>query len=632
MSITKKILQLIASFALSCTLFTPSAFSATVPWDPARLAEVQVTSGNRLFYPGPGGGFIDTKTVPAAYQKGGAMRESLIAQQKASVASGTAAKPTPAATPASTSTSSTAAKTTSTAAKATSATPKAVKPLQTGRITSKAGNVFTRELFTHTDGQQYYREVHENGQINYRKASTNKYCSGKGFNNTPPPKPGPIKDGGFKGKIKMLGGKVKGWGGKVATAAGGALRFAGGLFSIAAGGMMIWEANAGEGARTGGDLLKAAAGGAMVGMGVASIVPGVGTLIGAAVGAVAGAATVGWQMFSETDCLTDPVTNKQTCCNTTTGDVKRGIGDYMFCGKDGKKSAMVRQCKVGGRSQKAKCSIDPRTWGGCVKDAFSDDEWDKNCETRWCSGTSAPPNGLADLVVYEPDTSKVCWKWRCGDGLKLEGKKCVPNYCDGHGPNEEEKDLPIYQFAIDEENKCIIWDCIDGYQLIADYCAEIIPETTPTPTEQQTTPQPEPAPLEPDLGPDMYEYAIAKIEAMLAEMDAECGIGNSGTEEDHEMAQSLQGATNIKDAVSKLSQNAKYANRAKSAVGKSAEEIDAEDKKEQLESYAKKLAQSLGKSIQKTGVHGNTTSTPTTTKGKLADTVMGAQAAQYTTK
>ena len=44
------------------------------------------------------------------------------------------------------------------------------------------------------------------------------------------------------------------------------------------------------------------------------------------------------------------------------------------------------------------------------------------------------------------------------------------------------------------------------------------------------------------------------------------------------------------------------------------EEIDAEDKKEQLESYAKKLAQSVGKSIQKTGVHGNTTSTPTTTK------------------
>lgn len=615
MSITKKILQLIASFALSCTLFTPSAFSATVPWDPARLAEVQVTSGNRLFYPGPGGGFIDTKTVPAAYQKGGAMRESLIAQQKASVASGTAAKATPAATPASTSTSSTAAKTTSTAAKATSATPKAVKPLQTGRITSKAGNVFTRELFTHTDGKQYYREVHENGQINYRRADTNKYCSGKGFNNMPPnPKPSPIKHGGFKGKMKMIGGKVKGWGGKVATVAGGALRVAGGLFSIAAGGMMIWEANAGEGARTGGDLLKAAAGGAMVGMGVASIVPGVGTLVGAAVGAVAGAATVGWQMFSETDCLTDPVTNKQTCCNTTTGDVKRGIGDYMFCGKDGKTSAMVRQCKVGGRSQKSECNINPLTWGGCIKDAFSDDEWDKNCETRWCSGTSAPPNGLADLVVYEPDTSKVCWKWRCGDGLKLEGKKCVPNYCDGHGPNEEEKNLPIYQFAIDEENKCIIWDCIDGYELMYDYCAEIIPETTPAPTEQQTTPQPEPAPLEPDLGPDMYEYAIAKIEAMLAEMDAECGIGNSGTEEDHEMAKSLQGATNIKDAVSKLSQNAKYANRAKSAVGKSAEEIDAEDKKEQLESYAKKLAQSVGKSIQKTGVHGNTTSTPTTTK------------------
>ena len=600
MSITKKILQLIASFALSCTLFTPSAFSATVPWDPARLAEVQVTSGNRLFYPGPGGGFIDTKTVPAAYQKGGAMRESLIAQQKASVASGTAAKPTPAATPAtaSTASASTSTSASSTAAKATTAAAKAPKQLPLGEITSSKGNVFTRDIIKHTDGKQYYREVHKSGIVNYKNMN-GKFVSGKGFNNTPPPKPSPIKDGGFKGKIKMLGGKVKGWGSKVATAAGGALRVAGGLFSIAAGGMMIWEANAGEGARTGGDLLKAAAGGAMVGMGVASIVPGVGTLIGAAVGAVAGAATVGWQMFSETDCLTDPVTNKQTCCNTTTGDVKRGIGDYMFCGKDGKKSAMVRQCKVGGRSQKAECSWEPWNWGGCIKDAFSDDEWDKNCETRWCSGTSAPPNGLADLVVYDPDPSKVGWKWRCGDGLKLEGKKCVPNYCDGHGPNEEEKDLPIYQFAIDEENKCIIWDCIDGYQLMADYCAEIIPETTPAPTEQQTTPQPEPAPLEPDLGPDMYEYAIAKIEAMLAEMDAECGIGNSGTEEDHEMSQTMKGAKNIKDAVSKLGKNIKYANRAKAAVGKSADEIDAEDKKAQIEKYTSKVAKTIGKSIEK---------------------------------
>ncbi len=551
MSILRKI------FVYCCVAFvlgvvTPAP-SFGVDWNPALIDRLTIDSRGVMRYSGQGGGIIKLDTVPDEWKKGGA-------KYNAKFGNG--------ATPAATSTSST-------AAKATTAAAKAPKPLPTGTITSSKGNVFTRELFTHTDGQQYYREVHKNGIVNY-KDMRGKFVTGKGFNNMPPPKPGPIKDGGFKGKMKMIGSKAKSWGGKALGVAGKAM----GVLGIVSGTMMIWEANAGEGARTGGDLLKAAAGGAMVGMGVASIVPGVGTLIGTAVGAVAGAATVGWQMFSETDCLTDPVTNKQTCCNTTTGDVKRGIGDYMFCQKkSGGAMAMVRQCKVGGRSESS-CGWD-NPWG-CVKDAFSDDAWDEDCETRWCSGTSAPPNGLADLVVYEPDTSKVCWKWRCGDGLKQEGKKCVPNYCDGHGPNEEEKDLPIYQFAIDEENKCIIWDCIDGYQLMADYCAEIIPETTPAPTEQQTTPQPEPAPqepapLEPDLGPDMYEYAIAKIEAQLAEMDAECGVGGKGNNEDTEIEEAIRGSQNLKEASKKLGTVKKFAERAGAAVGKSAAAVDAAD-------------------------------------------------------
>lgn len=554
MSITKKILQLIASFALSCTLFTPSAFSATVPWDPARLAEVQVTSGNRLFYPGPGGGFIDTKTVPAAYQKGGAMRESLIAQQKASVASGTAAKPTPAATPASTSTSST-------AAKATTAAAKAPKPLPTGTITSSKGNVFTRELFTHTDGKQYYREVHKSGIVNYKNMN-GKFVSGKGFNNTPPPKPDPIKT---NSKLNIL----KGTAGKVVSKGLGVL-------SIVGGAKMWWDANMGEGARTGKDLLMSTAGGAMVGMGVASVLAlsGPAGWIALGAGAVVGAATVGWQMFSETDCLTDPVTNKQTCCNTTTGDVKRGIGDYMFCQKKGGGAmAMVRQCQVGGRSKSGS-----GVWGW-LTDLVSDDAWSESCTTRWCSGTSAPPNGLGDSVRYVPDTSKVCWKWDCGESFNYDSKtkKCTPKYCDGKGPNEEEKDLPIYIFGLNEEKKCIEWGCIDGYQLMADYCAEIIPETTPAPTEQQTTPQPEPAPLEPDLGPDMYEYAIAKIEAQLAEMDEECGTGGKGNNEDTEVLDAVKGAKDMKEASKKLGTVKKFAERAGAAVGKSAKDIDAAD-------------------------------------------------------
>ena len=379
----------------------------------------------------------------------------------------------------------------------------------------------------------------------------------------------------------------------------GTLSKVGGVLSIAAGSMMVWDANAGEGARTGVDLLKAAAGGAMIGMGVASIVPGVGTVVGTVVGAVAGAATVGWQMFSETDCLIDPVTNKQTCCNTTTGDVKRKIGDYMFCQKKGGGAmAMVRQCRVGGRSQSGSGI------GGWFKDLVSDDAWTDDCMERWCTGVTAPPNGQEQYIQYIPDTSKVCWKWECYGGFTFDAakNKCIVTFCDGHGPEESEQDLPLYNFTYDEEKKCFHWECIEGYEQQDDYCVEVVinPDTGTQEESTEPLPQPEPA-------PDKYAATIAKIEAMLAELDAECGVGGKGNNDDTEVLEAVKDAKDMKDATTKL--------------GK-------------VEKYVTKAAQSVGKAAHESGVLDNSPSntTSTTDKGILAGTVTDAKAIQSANK
>lgn len=531
MSTLKKFFICFCAAFMLC-IGTPTA-SFGVAWDPNKLNQLTVDSRGVMRYSGTGGGVITKSTIPPEWQKGGA-------QYNAKFGGGTGGTP-----------------------KISTGTtvPKTAKPLEIGRITSKNGNVFTRELFTHTDGNQYYRESFENGQVNYRSAATNKYVSGKGFQNMPPPKTDPIKT---NSKLKILKGKA-------ASIGGTALRVAGGLFAIAGGAKMWWDANMGEGARTGKDLLMSTAGGAMVGMGVASLLAlsGPAGWIALGAGAAVGAATVLWQMFSETDCLTDPVTNKQTCCNTTTGDVKRKIGDYMFCEKKGGgQIAMVRQCKVGGRSKSSSGIL------GWAKDLFSDDAWDDNCETRWCSGFSAPPNGLGDTVRYVPDTSKVCWKWDCGESFNYDAttKQCTPKFCDGHGPNEEEKDLPIYTFGLNEEKKCIEWGCIDGYELRADYCAEIIPEPTPE------NPNPAPAPIDapqntPDPGFDPYADIIAKIEAQLAEMDADCGVGGKGNNDDTEILEAIKAANSMGEAIKKLGTNKKFAERAKAAVGKDANSV-----------------------------------------------------------
>ena len=287
-----------------------------------------------------------------------------------------------------------------------------------------------------------------------------------------------------------------------------------GALGAAAGAYGIYQANAGEGERTAGDLLSATASGAMAGASIGSIFPVIGTGVGTIAGAAIGALTVGFQMFSETDCLTDPITGKQTCCHTTTGDVIRGIGEYMFCGKDGQATTAVRQCQVGGRGES----------GGWFEDLFSDDAWSKDCMPRWCNGYSAPATGLEKYILAEPDTSNVCWKWRCGDGFKLTGdkKECVINFCDGEGPDEAERDLPVYTVNLIKEKNCYEWDCIEGYEVQDRYCVQL--GTEPETGEIQESNEPLPAPVP---AYDPYDDVIKKIEDLIKMMEEECGAAAS---------------------------------------------------------------------------------------------------------
>lgn len=286
-----------------------------------------------------------------------------------------------------------------------------------------------------------------------------------------------------------------------------------GALGVAAGAYGIYQANAGEGERTAGDLLGAAASGAMAGLSLSSFTP-VTAVVGAVGGAIIGAATVGFQMFSETDCLTDPITGKQTCCHTTTGDVIRGIGEYMFCGKDGQATTAVRQCQVGGRGES----------GGWFEDLFSDDAWSKDCMPRWCNGYSAPATGLEKYILAEPDTSNVCWKWRCGDGFKLTGdkKECIINFCDGEGPDEAERDLPVYTVNLIKEKNCYEWDCIEGYEVQDRYCVQLSTEPGTGTIQESNGPLPAPVPAY-----DPYDDVIKKIENLIKMMDEECGTAAS---------------------------------------------------------------------------------------------------------
>lgn len=212
-------------------------------------------------------------------------------------------------------------------------------------------------------------------------------------------------------------------GGKMAKFKSGATKVAkvgGAVLGTVGGAAMIYEGTKGQEEHSGWDVASGVGGGAIMGASIGSVVPVIGTGIGAVGGAVVGGVIAGSQLFSETDCLTDPVTGKFTCCHTqfNQGERYADIGDYMFCGveQNGKTVALapgIRQCVQGGSAEKSSW------WSGLWKD----DAWAPECTPRWCD--TPPTAGIEQYINSTGDKEKFCWNWDCIDGYTKSGDTCV---------------------------------------------------------------------------------------------------------------------------------------------------------------------------------------------------------------
>lgn len=192
-----------------------------------------------------------------------------------------------------------------------------------------------------------------------------------------------------------------------------------GVLGAVGGGVMVAESASGQQQHSGWDVAHGVGGGVWAGASIGSFFPGPGTAIGAAVGAVVGGAIAGSQLISETDCLTDPVTGKFTCCHTAfnKGERYADIGDYMFCVVDAADGVPAqygtRQCQQGG-------SATAHSWWNGL---WQDDAWTPECEYRYCNN-DAPKRGYDNYIVHTADTENFCWKWQCANGLVRVGDHC----------------------------------------------------------------------------------------------------------------------------------------------------------------------------------------------------------------
>lgn len=192
-----------------------------------------------------------------------------------------------------------------------------------------------------------------------------------------------------------------------------------GVLGAVGGGVMVAESASGQQQHSGWDVAHGVGGGVWAGASIGSFFPGPGTAIGAAVGAVVGGAIAGSQLISETDCLTDPVTGKFTCCHTAfnKGERYADIGDYMFCVVDATAGVPAqygtRQCQQGG-------SATAHSWWDGL---WQDDAWTPECEYRYCNN-DAPKRGYDNYIVHTADTENFCWKWQCANGLVRVGNWC----------------------------------------------------------------------------------------------------------------------------------------------------------------------------------------------------------------
>ena len=212
-----------------------------------------------------------------------------------------------------------------------------------------------------------------------------------------------------------------------------------GVLGAVGGGVMVAESASGQQQHSGWDVAHGVGGGVWAGASIGSFFPGPGTAIGAAVGAVVGGAIAGSQLISETDCLTDPVTGKFTCCHTAfnKGERYADIGDYMFCVVDATAGVPAqygtRQCQQGG-------SATAHSWWDGL---WQDDAWTPECEYRYCNN-DAPKRGYDNYIVHTADTENFCWKWQCANGLVRVGDHCerakagaVGGASNGNGGNTE---------------------------------------------------------------------------------------------------------------------------------------------------------------------------------------------------
>lgn len=208
-----------------------------------------------------------------------------------------------------------------------------------------------------------------------------------------------------------------------------------GAVGLAAGTIGVIDAVSGNQAHNWGDVAQGAISGATAAAGGAAIInaiPVIGNIsygVAVAGGAILGGLIAGSQLFSETDCLTDPVTGLFTCCNTefNKGERQVGIGGYMFCGSELPETngtqivqvpARVRQCLQGGQPTKAE-----KWW----QRPFKDDSWAPICVERFCDENNKPVAGIDDYITYVPDTTNVCWNWNCIDGYVKQGNTCTFN-------------------------------------------------------------------------------------------------------------------------------------------------------------------------------------------------------------
>jgi hypothetical protein len=207
---------------------------------------------------------------------------------------------------------------------------------------------------------------------------------------------------------------------------------------VALGAYGVYQSASGQGPHSWGDVLGGAASGAMGGaaMGTFTFIP-FGTLAGGIGGAVVGGITAGSQLFSETDCETDPRIGVYTCCHTqfNQGERYADIGDFMFCDEVPK----IKYC-MNGDSLTSKNILKDDHWGACTED-----------DKMWCPGYSRPD--AEEGVLYDgmlivdnalktkQDLSsedaakyaKICMLWNCDNenGYTKSGNHCKKS---GNGP------------------------------------------------------------------------------------------------------------------------------------------------------------------------------------------------------